>query len=66
MRLVGKLTGEEDIHASACKRLLNRLQPRLHLHLEICFIGPNDPIPAHCTHASVIAQGGAATPPIIG
>ncbi|KJF72859.1 M48 family metalloprotease [Agrobacterium arsenijevicii] len=62
MRLVGRLTGEEDIQSSACKRLLNRLQPRLHLHPEVYFIGPNDPIPAHCKQDSLIAQAGAAVP----
>ncbi|MDH7803329.1 MULTISPECIES: hypothetical protein [unclassified Rhizobium] len=66
MRLVGRLTGEEDIHASACRRLLNRLQPRLHLHPEVYFIGPNDPIPAHCKQDSLIAQAGATVPQIIG
>lgn len=60
MRLVGNLTVEEDINASACKRLLERLQARLHLYLEVRFIGPNDPIPAHCTHSSLIAQAGSA------
>jgi Zn-dependent protease with chaperone function len=60
MRLVGRLTGEEDINASACKRLLERLQARLHLYLEIRFIGPNDQIPGHCTNDSLIAQAGTA------
>ncbi|MFC4761816.1 M48 family metalloprotease [Dyella koreensis] len=58
MRLVGRLTGEEDVSASACKRLLERLQARLHLYVEVCFIGPSRPIPAHCTHESLIAQAG--------
>ena len=58
MRLVGKLTGEEDINASACRRLLERLQARLHVYLEVHFIGPNDQVPADCTHGSLIAQGG--------
>ncbi|MEZ2223297.1 M48 family metalloprotease [Rhizobium sp. RCC_161_2] len=60
MRWVGKLTGEEDVNASACKRLLDRLQARLHLYLEVRFIGPNDPIPAYCTDGSLIAKAGAA------
>lgn len=63
MRLIGKLTGEEDLNASACKRLLDRLQARLHLYLEVRFIGPNDPIPAHCTQGSLIAQAGSAVSP---
>jgi hypothetical protein len=62
MRLVGRLTGEEDLEASACRRLLDRLQARLHLHPEVYFIGPDDPIPAHCTQASLIAQAGTAVP----
>ncbi|QND45580.1 M48 family metalloprotease (plasmid) [Rhizobium lusitanum] len=65
MRLVGKLTGEEDINASVCKRLLERLQTRLHLYLEVRFIGPGDQIPAHCTHGSLIAQAGSAASPTI-
>ncbi len=65
MRLVGKLTGEEDINASAFRRLLARLQARLHIYLEVRFIGPNDQVPAHCTHGSLIAQAGLASP-IIG
>ncbi|WP_261330614.1 M48 family metallopeptidase [Rhizobium leguminosarum] len=65
MRLVGKLTGEEDLNASACKRLLDRLQARLHLYLEVRFIGPNDPTPVHCTHGSLIAQAGSAVSPVI-
>ncbi|TKV73169.1 M48 family metalloprotease [Rhizobium sp. AU243] len=60
MRLVGKLTGEEDRNASACKRLFERLQARLHLHLQLRFIGPNDPVPAHCRHDSLIARAGTA------
>jgi Zn-dependent protease with chaperone function len=60
MRWVGKLTGEDDVNASACKRLLDRLQTRLHLYLEVRFIGPNDPIPAHCTDGSLIAKAGSA------
>ncbi len=62
MRLVGRLTGEEDLQASACRRLLDRLQARLHLHPEVYFIGPDDPIPAHCTQASLIAQAGTTVP----
>jgi Zn-dependent protease with chaperone function len=65
MRMVGKLTGEEDINASACRRLLERLQARLHVYLEVRFIGPNDQIPAHCTNGSLIGQAGLAAP-IIG
>ncbi|OCJ02018.1 peptidase M48 [Agrobacterium sp. 13-626] len=60
MRLVGRLTGEDDVNASACKRLLERLQARLHLYLEVRFIGPNDQIPGHCTTGSLIAQAGSA------
>lgn len=63
MRMVGKLTGEEDMSAAACKRLLERLQARLHLYLEVQFIGPDDRIPAHCTHDSLIAQAGVAARP---
>jgi len=60
MRLVGKMTGEEDINASACKRLLERLQARLHIDVEVRFIGPNQPPPAGCTQGSLIAQAGLA------
>lgn len=60
MRLVGRLTGEDDVNASACKRLMDRLQARLHLYPEVRFIGPNDPIPAHCTDGSLIAKAGLA------
>ena len=62
MRLVGKLTGEEDINASACKRLLERLQARLHIDVEVRFIGPSQQLPAGCTHGSLIAQAGSAIP----
>ncbi|MGO4703701.1 M48 family metalloprotease [Dyella sp. 2RAB6] len=55
MRLVGRLTGEEDVSASACRRLLERLQTRLHLYLEVRFIDAGGPIPAYCTHESLIA-----------
>lgn len=58
MRMVGRLTGEEDMSASACKRLLERLLTRLHLYPEVCFIGAGSPIPAHCTPESLIAQAG--------
>ncbi len=58
MRLVGRLTGEEDFNASACKRLLERLLPRLHVHLQVVFIGPQDRLPAHCTSDSLIARAG--------
>ncbi|MBB5539479.1 hypothetical protein [Rhizobium giardinii] len=66
MRLVGKLTGEDDINASACKRLLERLQARLHVYLEVRYIGPDDQIPAHCTNGSLIAYAGLAALPIMG
>jgi hypothetical protein len=65
MRLVGRLTGEDDVNASACKRLLERLQARLHLYLEVRFIGPNDPIPAYCTDGSLIGKTGSAALPAI-
>ncbi len=66
MRLIGRLTGEEDINASACRRLLDRLQARLHLHPEVYFIGPKDPIPVQCTYGALIAKAGSPTSPIIG
>lgn len=58
MRVVGKLTGEEHINASVCIRLLERLQARLHIYLEVRFVRPNEQIPAHCTNGSLIAQDG--------
>ncbi|SNB85173.1 Zn-dependent protease with chaperone function [Agrobacterium sp. 719_389] len=61
MRLIGQLTGEEDVNASACKRLFERSQGRLHLYLQLRFVGPNDPVPDHCRHDSLIAQAGTAT-----
>ncbi|MBB3609418.1 M48 family metallopeptidase [Rhizobium sp. BK602] len=66
MRLAGKLTGEEDVNTAACKRLLERLRTRLHLHPEVRFIGPNDPVPAHCTQSSLITEAGSAAAPLIG
>lgn len=53
-----KLTGEEHINASVCIRLLERLQARLHIYLEVRFGRPNEQIPAHCTNGSLIAQDG--------
>lgn len=66
MRLVGKLTGEEDFNASACKRLLERLLPRLHIDPEVVFIGPQDQIPAHCSPSSLIAYAGSPASPVVG
>lgn len=66
MRLVGKMTGEEDINASACKRLLERLQARLHIDVEVRFIGPNQQLPAGCTQGSLIAQAGLAISAVAG
>ncbi|MBN6151951.1 M48 family metalloprotease [Xanthomonas sp. AmX2] len=62
MRLVGKLTGEEDFSASACKRLLERLQARLHVSVDVSFIGPGQRLPAGCTEGSLIARAGLAVP----
>ncbi|MFK0206498.1 M48 family metalloprotease [Agrobacterium sp. NPDC090283] len=64
MRLIGRLTGEEDHSASACKRLIERLSPRLHINPEVEFIGPSGQIPVHCTPESLIARAGLA--PITG
>ncbi|MFK3781509.1 M48 family metalloprotease [Agrobacterium sp. NPDC089420] len=66
MRLIGRLTGEEDYSASACKRLIERLSPRLHIDPEVEFIGPSGQIPVHCTPDSLIAQAGLAVKPIAG
>jgi Zn-dependent protease with chaperone function len=65
LRLVGRLTGDKDFNASASRRVLERLRPRLHIYLEVCFIGPNDAIPAHCTHDSLIARTGSAILPVV-
>nr|WP_298097915.1 M48 family metalloprotease [uncultured Shinella sp.] len=60
MRLVGRLTGEEDVNASACKRVLQRLLPRLHIYPDVEFIGPSGKIPVHCTPDCLIARAGMA------
>ncbi len=60
MRMIGRLTGEEDVNASACKRLLERLLPRLHIYPEVVFIGPSEDIPAHCSPDNLIAHAGRA------
>lgn len=62
MRLVGKLTGEEDFSASACKRLLERLQARLHVCVDVRFVGPGRRLPPCCTEGSLIARAGRAVP----
>jgi hypothetical protein len=64
MRIVGRLTGEEDVNASACKRLLERLLPRLHIYPEVVFIGPSENIPAYCSPDSLIAHAGRAVSPV--
>lgn len=63
MRMVGRLTGEEDVNASACKRLLERLLPRLHIYPDVVFIGPSENIPAYCSPDSLIAHAGRAVSP---
>ena len=42
LRWIGTLTGEGDTQREACTTVLNRLLPRLHLPLEVCFLGPED------------------------
>ncbi|MGY5776257.1 M48 family metalloprotease [Rhizobium sp. LEGMi135b] len=64
MRTVGRLTGEEDVNASACKRLLERLLPRLHIYPDVVFIGPSESIPAYCSPDSLIAQAGRTVSPM--
>lgn len=64
MRMVGSLTGEEDVNASACKRLLERLLPRLHIYPDVVFIGPSENIPAYCSPDSLIAHAGRAVSPV--
>ncbi|NLS16439.1 M48 family metalloprotease [Rhizobium sp. P40RR-XXII] len=63
MRMVGRLTGEEDVNASACKRLLERLLPRLHIYADVVFIGPSENISACCSPDSLIAHAGRAVSP---
>lgn len=52
LRLVSRLTGEQNYSQRNCEQLLDRLMPRLHLRVEAYLLEDNDPRLAQCTEAA--------------